>query len=163
LKPPLLKIVVLGAVIAAAGLWFRHYFSPGEVVKRQLMSTVDAFEDERMLAVMSAVSRSYSDPWGFDYETLGGTLLRVMDEYDDLAVDLVVGDVAAFDAEVRIGLEFVVSGRYRGSREYVVGSGAEPCTAVLVWRKEPPGWRLASTADLDIPELREELEARRPR
>jgi hypothetical protein len=163
LKPALVKPVVLGVVIVAAGLWLRHYFSPGEVVRRQLLATVEAFEEGRMLGVLAAVSRSYSDPWGFDYETLGGNLHRVMDEYDDLEVDLVVGDVTASDAEVRIGLEFVVSGRYQGSRENVVGSGAEPCTAVLVWRKETSGWRLASTAELDIPEHREELEARRPR
>ena len=163
MKPALVKTVVLGAVILAAGLWLRHYFSPGEVVQRKLRATAEAFEDERLLGVLAAVSRSYSDPWGFDYETFGGNLQRVMDEYDELEVDLVVGGVAASDAEVRIGLEFVVSGRYRGSREIVVGSGAEPCTAVTVWRKEPQGWRLASTADLDIPELREELESRRPR
>lgn len=156
-------MLVVGVVVIASGLWLRHYFSPGEVVKRKVLATVEAFEEESILGVMSAISRRYSDQWGFDYETLGGNLHRVMGEYDDLDVDLVFGEVAASDAEVRVGLEFVVSGRYDGTRENVVGSGPEPCTAVLVWRKEQPGWRLASTADLDIPELREELEARRPR
>jgi hypothetical protein len=27
-----------------------------------------------------------------------------------------------------------------------------------LWRKETPGWRFASTLQLDIPELRDELE-----
>ncbi len=163
MKPALVKPVVAVAVLVAAGWWLRHYFSPGEVVQRQLLATVEAFEAEKILGVMSAVSRSYSDPWGFDYETLGGNLNQIMSEYDDLEVDLVFGEVVASDKEVRVGLEFVVSGWYRGTREYVVGSGAEPCTAVLVWRKEQSGWRLATTADLDIPELRDELEARRPK
>ncbi|MCJ7753165.1 MAG: hypothetical protein MUP13_01230 [Thermoanaerobaculales bacterium] len=161
--PKKIAILVVAFVAVAGGLWLHHYFSPGEVVKRKLLATVEAFERESILGVMSAVSRGYSDPWGFDYEILGGNLHHVMEEYDDLEVDLVFGEVAASDEEVRVGLEFVVSGRYEGTREYVVGSGAEPCTAVLVWRKEQPGWRLTSTADLDIPELREELESRRPR
>jgi hypothetical protein len=158
-----MTLLVLTVVAVAGGLWLHHYFSPGEVVKRKLLATVGAFEEESILGVMSAVSRGYSDPWGFDYESLGGNLHHVMEEYDDLEVDLVFGEVAASDEEVLVGLEFVVSGGYEGTRENIVGSGAEPCTAVLVWRKEQPGWRLASTADLDIPELREELEARRPR
>ena len=154
---------MLAVVVVAGGLWLRHYFSPGEVVKRKVLATVEAFEEEKILGVMAAVSRRYSDPWGFDYETLGGNLHSAMEEYDDLDVDLLFGEVAASDEAVRVGLEFVVSGRCEGTRENIVGSGAEPCTAVLVWRKEQPGWRLASTADLDIPELREELESRRPR
>ena len=35
--------------------------------------------------------------------------------------------------------------------------------ATLLWREETPGWRFASTPELDIPELREELESRRNR
>ena len=156
-------LLVVAVVVVAGGLCLRYYFSPGEVVKRKVLATVEAFEEEKILGVMAAVSRRYSDEWGFDYETIGGNLHSVMEEYDDLDVDLVFGRMAASDEEVRVGLEFVVSGRYDGTRENVVGSGAEPCAAVLVWRKEQPGWRLASTADLDIPELRDELEARRPR
>ncbi len=163
MKQNRVTVALFVIVVGAGGLWLHHYFSPGEVVEGAVLATVAAFEKESILGVMAAVSRRYSDPWGFDYETLGGNLHRVMDEYDDLDVDLVFGQVAASDVGVRVGLEFVVSGRYEGTRENIVGSGAEPCTAVLVWRKEQPGWRLASTADLDIPELREELESRRPR
>jgi len=156
-------LLVVAVVVVAGGLWLRYYFSPGEVVKRKVLATVEAFEEEKILGVMAAVSRRYFDEWGFDYETIGGILHSVMEEYHDLDVDLVFGRMAASDEEVRVGLEFVVSGRYDGTMENVVGSRAEPCTAVLVWRKEQPGWRLASTADLDIPEHREELESRRPR
>lgn len=163
MKQRFVKSAILIAIIGAGGLWLRHYLSAAEVVKRKLMATVEAFEEERLLGVMAAVSRSYSDPWGFDYESLAGILNQIVDGYDDLDVKLSLGDVAASDTDVRIGLEFVVSGRDRGTTEYVVGSGAEPCSAVLVWHKEAPGWRLVSTADLDIPELRDELEARRLR
>jgi hypothetical protein len=163
MKPKKTTLLVVAVVAVVGAIWLHDYFSPGKVVKRKLLATVEAFEEESILRVMSAVSRGYSDPWGFDYETLGGNLNHVMNEYDDLEVDLVFGEVAASDEEVRVGLEFVVSGRYQDARQYVVGSGAEPCAAVVVWRKEQPGWRLASTADLDVPELREELESRRPR
>jgi hypothetical protein len=158
-----MTLVMVALVVVVGGLWLRHYFSPGEVVKRKVLATIEAFETESLLGVMAAVSRSYSDPWGFDYETLGGNLHQVMEAYDDLDVDLVIGDVTASEERVLVGLEFVVSGRYGGTRESVAGSSGQPCTAVVVWRKEAPGWRLASTAELDIPELRGELEARRPR
>jgi hypothetical protein len=154
-------ILVLAAVLAVGALWLRHYLSPGEVVRRKLVSTVAAFEEERLLAVMAAVSRSYSDPWGGDYETLAGNLRQLMESYEDLRVDLVFGAIETRDDRVTVGLEFVVSGRFQDERESVLGSRAEPCTAVVLWRKETPGWRLASTLDLDIPELRDKLEQRR--
>jgi hypothetical protein len=154
------QVALLIAVIVVV-LAVRHYYSPGEVVRRRLVATIDAFEDERMLAVMSAISRSYSDPWGLDYETLAGILHELMESYDDLQMDLMFDKPEVGEDEVRIGLRFILWGSDRGTRGYIVGSLSAPCTAVLVWRKEQPGWRLTSTAELDIPELRNELNARR--
>jgi len=152
-------VVVL--LVAGGGLFLRHYFSPGEVVKRKLHATIDAFEEERLLAVMSGISRNYSDPWGLTYESLGGQLNQTMDTYDDLRVDLELGTLVVAESEVRIDIQFVLWGRYEGTRGYVVGSLSDPCTATLLWREESPGWRFASTLEIDIPELRHELEARR--
>jgi hypothetical protein len=154
-----LVALAIFAVVAAVSV--RHYFSPGEVVKRKLISTLVAFEEERLLAVMGRVSRSYSDPFGFDYETIGGYLNQAVDTYEDLDVDYVLGKPVVVEEEVRIPLEFILWGRFEGSRGYILGSMTDPCTATLLWRKESPGWRLASTLELDIPELRSELDARR--
>lgn len=157
------KIAVAAFVAVTVVIGLRHYFSPGEVVKRKLVATIDAFHEERLLAVMSSVSRAYSDPWRFDYELLAGYLNETMDTYDDLDLDFVLGKPVVGDDEVRIGMEFVLWGRYEGTRGYIVGTVSQPCTATVVWRKETPGWRFVSTAELDIPELRDELEARRRR
>jgi hypothetical protein len=155
------KLLLLAGVAAVAALWLRSYLSPTAVVSRKLRAAVAAFEEERLLAVMAAVSRGYSDPWGVDYETLGGHLDRLMRDYDGLDVELALGEALVAGEEVRIGLEFAVSGRGEEGWDEVLGSATEPCAAVLVWRKETPGWRLASTLELDIPELRDELEAAR--
>ena len=126
-----------------------------------IIATIDAFEEERMLAVMSAVSRRYSDPWGLDYETLGGYLHEIMETYDDLWVDYVLTRPEVGEGEVRIDIEFVLWGRYEGTKGTVIGSISDPCTATVLWREETPGWRFASTPELDIPELRDELDLRR--
>ena len=154
-------VIVLVVVIVVGGLWLRHYFSPGAAVKRRLSSTVAAFESEKMLAVMSGISRSYSDEWGLSYETLGGYLHETMDTYDDLDLDLIITDVEAAETEARVGVRFILWGSFEGSRGYVLGSFTDPCTAVLLWRKETPGWRFASTEDLEIPELTGQLESMR--
>ena len=156
-------IKVIAAVIFAIAVvvGVRHYFSPGEVVKRKLVATIEAFHEERLLAVMSSVSRAYTDPWGNDYELLAGYLNELMESYDDLDLDFVLAEPVVGDDEVRLGMEFVLWGRYEGTRGYIVGSISQPCTATVVWRKETSGWRLVSTSKLDIPELREELDARR--
>ncbi len=158
------RVVSFGLVAAFAVVGviaFRHHFSPGEVVNRKLVTTIDAFEEERLLAVMAAVSRKYADPWGLDYETLGGYLHETMETYDDLRVDYVLSKPKVGMGEVRIDIEFVLWGRYQGTKGYVIGSISDPCTATVPWREETPGWRFASTPELDIPELREELESRR--
>jgi hypothetical protein len=153
-------VVALAVVAVVAGLWARSYFSPGSAARRQLRSMVRAIEDERLLAVMSGVSRAYSDHLGLDYETLGGLLGETMSTYDDLDVDLIITATDAEDTEVRIEVQFILWGTADGMRGYIVGRLSDPCTATVVWRKETPGWRLATTLRLDIPELRDELESR---
>jgi len=155
------RLIIIAVVALAIVISVRHYFSPGEVVKRKLIATLEAFEEERLLAVMSGISRSYSDPWGLDYETLAGHLNMTMETYDDLDVDSLIGKPVVAEDEVRIDIEFILWGRYEGTKGYVVGSITNPCTATLLWRKETPGWRFVSTLELDIPELRSELDARR--
>jgi hypothetical protein len=156
-----IKIAVAAVLAIVLVIGVRHYFSPGEVVKRKLIATIEAFEEERLLAVMSGISRGYSDPWGLDYETLAGHLNMTMDTYDDLDVDSLIGKPVVGEDEVRIEIEFILWGRYEGTKGYVVGSITNPCTATLLWRKETSGWRFSSTLELDIPELRSELDARR--
>jgi hypothetical protein len=155
-------VLISVAILVIVGvISLRHYFSPGEVVKRKLVATLEAFEEERLLAVMSGISRGYSDSWGLNYETFAGYLNETMETYDGLDVDSLISKPVVGEAEVRIDIQFVVWGRYEGTKGYVVGSITDPCTATLLWRKETPGWRLASTEELDIPELRRELESRR--
>ena len=163
MSPRTIKLVVTAAVALVVLIAVRHHFSAGEVVKRKVGTTIEAFEEERLLAVMSSISRRYSDPLGLDYEVLGGHLGQVMETYDDLDVDFVLTETSIAKDEVRVGVEFVLWGRFEGTRGYVVGSISEPCSAMLLWRKEAPGWRLASTEDLDLPEFREEIDSRRQR
>ena len=154
-------MIVLAVVAVVGFISLRHYFSPAEVVKRKLIATIEAFEEERLLAVMSAISRGYSDPWGFSYESVGGYLNEAMETYESLDLDYVLSKPVVDEGEVRIGLEFVLWGRYEGTRGYVVGSISDPCSATILWSEETPGWRFTSTLELDIPEFREELASRR--
>jgi hypothetical protein len=155
-------VLITLAVLALVGfLSLRHYFSPGEVVKRKFIATIEAFEEERLLALMSGISRDYSDPWGLTYETLAGYMSETMETYDDLDVDSLISDPVVGDGEVRIDIRFIVWGRYEGTRGYIIGSITQPCTATALWREEKIGWRLASIEKLDIPELRAELDSRR--
>jgi len=156
-----IKIVVVAILAIVAVIGVRHYFSPGEVVKRKLIATIEAFEEERLLAVMSGISRGYSDPWGLNYETLAGYLHETMETYDDLDVDSLLSKPVVGEGEVRIDIQFVVWGRYEGTKGYVVGSITDPCTATVLWREEKTGWRFTSTEELDIPELRHQLDSRR--
>lgn len=152
-----LVLVVLVVAGVAAALWLRAWLSPGQAVRRQLAEAVAAVESERILGVMSKISRSYSDRWGNSYESVGGHVQGLMDAFDGLDVDLDVTGADVGEGEVRLGVRFVVTGSVEGEREAVLGTSAEPCRATLLWQKEQAGWRLAETEELDIPELREEL------
>ena len=158
-----LTLVILLVVAVAGALWIRHWFSPAQVVRRQLFEAVAAFENEKILGVMVKISRSYSDEWGGSYESLGGQIQSVIEAYDDLRVEHEIRAVEVGDGEARLGLRFVVSGSYEGSRGSILGTSLDPCRATLLWKKEQPGWRLKETEELDIPEYRDELERRRNR
>jgi hypothetical protein len=112
---------------------------------------------------MPKISRSYTDRWGGSYEGVGGHVQSVMDAYDNLDLDIDIAAVEVDDGEVRVGLRFVVSGTSDRGREAVLGAPLDPARATLLWRKEKAGWRLLETEELDIPELRDELEARATR
>jgi hypothetical protein len=154
-------LVGLSVLVVVGFISLRHYFSPGEVVKRKFIATIEAFEKEQLLAVMAGISRGYSDPWGLKYETLAGYLNETVETYDDLDVDSLLSEPVVGEGEVRIDIQFVVWGRYEGTKGYVVGSITEPCTATVLWREEMTGWRFASTEELDIPELRSQMDSKR--
>ena len=158
-----LTLVIAVVVIVGGALWLRHYFSPAEIVKRQLFELVASIENEKILGVMPKISRSYTDDWGGSYEALGGHVQSLMDAYDDLDIAVDIGAADVGEGEVRLGIAFVVSGSWDGARESILGTRLDPCRATLLWVEEQVGWRLKETEELDIPEHREELDARRTR
>jgi hypothetical protein len=157
----LFSVFVLVAVLIACALGARHYFSGEQVLRRQLFEAVESFKNEKILGVLAKVSRSYDDRWGGSYESLGAHVQSIMDAYDGLTVDLEILALEVGEGEASMALTFVVGGRTQVGRGAILGSEAEPCRATLRWAKEEPGWRLVETEELDIPELRDELERRR--
>lgn len=156
-----LVTVVLVAALIVGALGWRHYFSAEQVVRRSLFEAVESFKNEQILGVLSRISRSYADQWGGSYESLGGHIQSMMDAYDGLTVDLDILALEVGDGQATMAISFVVGGRTQVGRGSILGSAVEPCRATLRWVEEEIGWRLAETEELDIPELRDELERRR--
>ncbi len=148
---------VMIVLVVLAAMWLKRYFSPEQVVRRQLAGAVEAFENEQLLGIVSVISRQYRDRWGQSYESIAGNMSEIMASFDDLSVDLDVKQIDLVGQDVRVRLGFVVTGHDGTGPGYVVGSLTDQCTATLLWREEPQGWRLTTTEALDIPELREEL------
>lgn len=158
-----LTYVVLVVVVVAGALGMRNYFSKEQIIRRQLFEAVESFKNEKILGLMSKISRSYADEWGGSYESLGGQAQSMMEAYDGLTMDVDIRAVEVADGEARVVLAFVVGGRTEVGRGNILGSDLEPCRATLLWVEEQPGWRLKETEELDIPEYREQLEERRTR
>jgi hypothetical protein len=158
-----LTIVALVVAAVVAGVWLVRYLSAEQVIRRQIDAAVSAFEGERLLGVAAVLSRSYHDEWGMSYETVLGHVQEVMDSFSGLEVELEPPVVEVDGEEARVSLRLVVWGTADGERGFVVGSPERPVATTQLWRKEPPGWRLSTTETLDIPELRDELDAMRSR
>jgi hypothetical protein len=156
-------VIVVLAIAVTLGAWLVRYFSAEQVIRRQIADAVESFENEQLLGVATVLSRSYHDPWGLSYETVLGNLQEVMDTFSGLQVDLEPPIVEVDGEQARVSLRFVLWGTADGERGYVVGSSSEPVTTTELWRKELPGWRVVTTETLDIPELRDELDAMRSR
>jgi len=161
-RKQLIRVVCLVAVVVGV-LGIRNYFSPGAVVRRQIFEAVASFKNEKILGVMSKISRSYTDDWGGSYESLGAQVQSMMESYDALTMDVDIHSLETGDGEARVDLAFVVGGRTQVGKGNILGTEVDPCRATLKWIKEESGWRLAETEELDIPRLREELENRRSR
>ena len=154
-------VIVVLVIAVTLGAWLVRYFSAEQVIRRQIADTVESFENEQLLGVATVLSRSYHDPWGMSYEAVLGHVQEVMDTFSGLQVDLDPPVVEVDGDQARVSLRFVVWGTADGERGYVVGSSSDPVTSTELWRKEPPGWRVVTTETLDIPELRDELDAMR--
>ncbi len=147
-------LIVVGVLTAA---WMKRYFSPEQVVRRQMVGAVEAFENEQLLGVASVISRQYRDQWGQSYESIAGNISEIMASFDEISMDLDIKEIGRVGHDVRVRLGFVVTGNDGDGSGYIVGSLTDPCTATLLWSEEPQGWRLFTTEALDIPELRDEL------
>jgi hypothetical protein len=158
-----LTVVVLLGMAVVGGAWLVRYLSPEQVIRRQVRAAIESFESEQLIGVAAVLSRSYQDRWGMSYEAVLGNLQEVMDSYSELEVELEPPVVEVDADQARVSLRFVVWGTADGQRGYVVGSTGSPVATTQLWRKEPPGWRLVTTESLDIPELRDELDAMRSR
>ena len=152
-----IRLIVIAVVLIAGGVWFKYHFSATNVVRRTLYSSIEAFEQERILGAVKVVSRGYQDEWGMSYESLAGHMKAAMDTYDDLEVDLRMPSISVDGERATMTFTFILWGTHEGTRGYIFGSRSDPAKVTLVWRKETPGWRIASIEELDIPELREEL------
>ncbi len=153
--------VVLFVFLVVGALGLRNYFSPGAVVRRQIFEAVASFKNEKILGVMSKISRSYTDDWGGSYESLGAQIQSMMESYDGLTMDVDINSLETGDGEARVELAFVVGGRTEVGRGNILGTDLDPCRATLRWVKEEPGWRLVETEELDVPQYREQLQERR--
>lgn len=156
----LIRVIVFVALVAGA-LGMKNYFSPGSVVRRQIFEAVESFKSEKILGVMSKISRSYTDEWGGSYESLGAQVQSLMESYDGLTMDVDISSVEMGDGEARVDLSFVVGGRTEVGRGSILGTDLEPCRATIRWVEEEPGWRLVETEEIDIPQFREELQRRK--
>ena len=83
-----LTYVILFVVVVAGVLGMRNYFAPGAVVRRQIFEAMASFKNEKILGVMSKISRSYTDDWGGSYEGLGAQIQSMMESYDALSMDV---------------------------------------------------------------------------
>lgn len=154
-------LVAVLAVLIAGGLALRHYFAPEQVVRRRFVGAVEDFENERLLSVMSVVSREYDDGYGFTYDAIGGYLRETTVTFDALEVELEVRSVSETpDGSVELEALFVVTGVYEGRRGYVVGEPGESCRCVLRWACEDRGWMLRETIELHVPGYEDELARR---
>ena len=154
----LVVIVIVGVALVLI-FWVKQYFSPERVVHRKFLAAVVAFEKELLLGTIQVITRTYLDSWGQSYESIAGNVSEMMATFDDLDVDLLETSADRTEDGVRMRLRFVVSGSDGDGDGAGLGSHNAPCTASIFWRKEPSGWRISTTESLDIPELRDELDA----
>jgi len=152
-----LTLVVIGILVVIGGFWIKDYFSPENVVRRKLVAAVESFEKEQLLGTVQVISRDYRDEWGQSYESIAGNISEMMSTFDDLDVDLDIEAIDVVAEGVRVQIEFVISGREGGDSRSILGGFTDPCTATVIWLKEKPGWKLFTTEELDIPELRHEM------
>jgi len=153
--------LVLIVVVAVGALRLKQYFSPENVIRRTMFKAVGAFEEEHLIGTLKIFDRAYSDPWGQSYEVIAGHVRVLQETFDGLRLDLEVSRVVLAEGTAVMELTFVLWGSEGGRRGTIFGRPTEPCTATLGWAKGPDGWRIGTTTELDIPELREEIQAAR--
>ena len=101
-------MIVLAAAVVMGGLWLKYHFSAQNVIRRTLYSSIEAFQEERILGAIKVLSRSYQDEWGMSYETLAGHMKAAMDTYDDLEVDLRLPSITVEGDQARMSFHFIL-------------------------------------------------------
>jgi len=149
---------IAGVVIVAVALFVRSYFSPERVMTRALHGAAIAVEEERLLGALQPFFKGYRDECGFDFEFIAGGVHDMIETFDLLTMDVEVDSVEVDGETAQMRLRFALIGTHDGQRGYILGSATQRCRVRLRWEKKAKGWVIVSASDLDVPNLRDEVE-----
>jgi hypothetical protein len=145
------RVLVAMALVAAvaAVAWLRHHYSDEARIGRLFRDGARAVAEERLLGVAAKLKRSYTDPWGFSYESLLGTLGDLFSSHEQIDVDHRLESVSVSGDTAVAVLSLSLRATAGGSRQVLLG-GDEPVQAVVELERDRGSWLIARTTELSV-------------
>ena len=144
------SIIVLALLIMAPVIVYFLWPSDESRIRKLFREGATAIEQEKIDAVMAAVSFNYTDEYGLTYLYIKEGMTRVFQRLDGIKVEYEITRLEITDAAAAAELDIRVIAREGNETGYAVGDAARPVHMKFTLEKQRTTWLVAKTEGLPL-------------
>jgi ketosteroid isomerase-like protein len=112
---------------------------------KQVISTIQkAAEEKDATKIINNLSKTYSDPQGFNHDTIKGLLLGYFYQHPKISAHITDLEVSLAGMAAKAVFQAVLTGGKTGSAAGLIPDALGVYAFVVELKKEPDGWKVTS-------------------
>ena len=114
-----------------------------EILRRRIKREIS--EDKNVKKIINNLSKTYSDPQGYNYETIRGLLLGYFFQHPKISANITDLEISVTDTFAKVVFQAVLTGGSKtASAADLIPESLGIYAFVVEMMKEPDGWKVTS-------------------
>jgi hypothetical protein len=122
-----------------------HKETEQDKVKKVITDIQKAADDKNIKKIINNLSKTYSDPQGYNYETIRGLLLGYFFQHPKISANITDLEISVTDTFAKVVFQAVLTGGSKtASAADLIPESLGIYAFVVEMMKEPDGWKVTS-------------------
>jgi hypothetical protein len=121
-----------------------HKETEQDKVKKVITDIQKAADDKNIKKIINNLSKTYSDPQGYNYETIKGLLLGYFYQHPAISAYITNLEISVPDTFAKVVFQAVLTGSKTASAADLIPESLGIYAFVVEMKKEPDGWKVTS-------------------